>query len=103
MQPAAGRADDLGQAALDRHVDVLVAGREREAAGLELLRDRVEPLEQRVAILVADDALRGEHAGVRAALLDVVGPEAAVEADRGVQPLEVRVLRLGEARHAAAV
>ena len=34
--------DDLGQPALDRHVDVLVAGLEREGARLELGRDRVE-------------------------------------------------------------
>ena len=37
---------------------------------------------------------------MRARLRDVVGPEPPVEADRGVERLEDRVLGLGEARHA---
>ena len=49
VQPPADRPGDLGQAALDRHVDVLVAGREREAALAQLLLDRVESREQRLA------------------------------------------------------
>ena len=37
VQRAADRADELGQAALDRHVDVLVVGREARSARRELL------------------------------------------------------------------
>ena len=40
VQPAAGLADALGQAGLDVHVDVFQRGIEREAAGLDLVRDR---------------------------------------------------------------
>ena len=36
---------------------------------------------------------------MRARLLDVIGAEAPVEADRGVELAEDRVLGLGEARH----
>ena len=49
----ADRARELGEAALDRHVDVLVVGREREAPLAQLRRDRVEAREQRVAVLGA--------------------------------------------------
>ena len=99
----ADRAGELGQPPLDRHVDVLVVGREREAPAVELGLDRVEAREQRVAVVLADDPAGA--ASMRACArdcCDVVGPEAPVEADRGVQALEGRVLRLGEARHARA-
>jgi hypothetical protein len=36
-------------------------------------------------------------------LRDVLGPQTPVEIDRGVQPLEVRMLRLVEAGHARSV
>ena len=99
VELAADRPDDLGQAPLDRHVDVLVLLAERERAAVELLLDALEPAQQRVAVGVADDRGRGEHRRVRARLLDVVGPEPPVEADRGVELAEDRVLGLREARH----
>ena len=40
VQAPAGLADALGQARLDVHVDVFQRRVEREAAGLDLLRDR---------------------------------------------------------------
>ncbi len=52
VQPPADRPDDLGQTPLDRHVDVLVVGdRTRKRPSAQLARDRVEPGQQRVAIL----------------------------------------------------
>ena len=51
VQLAADRAGDLGQPPLDRHVDVLVVGPERELARVELRLDAVEPAEQRVAVV----------------------------------------------------
>ncbi len=91
MQPPADRADDLGQAPLDRHVDVLVVRpRTRNAPVAQLARSTcVEPGEQRVAVGGRDDPSRGEHLRVRARLRDVLRPQAPVEVDRGVQPLEV--------------
>ena len=92
-------ADDLGQPALDGHVDVLVGVRERELALFELALDAVETVQQRVAVGVADDAGGGQHRRVRARLLDVVGTQPPVEADRRVELLEDGILRLREARH----
>jgi hypothetical protein len=40
VQAAAGLADVFGEPRLDVHVDVLERGVEREAAGLDLVRDR---------------------------------------------------------------
>jgi hypothetical protein len=71
--------DKLDQAALDRHVNVLVVGREREAALPELPRDGVQAGEQLVAFLLRDDGDRSEHRGMRARLRDVVTPQAPVE------------------------
>ena len=68
MQAPADRAGDLGEAALDRHVDVLVVGRHGEAALAQLALDRVEPGEQRVTILAGDDPLRA--ASMRACARD---------------------------------
>jgi hypothetical protein len=99
VQLAADRPDDLRQPALDRHVDVLVVVAEGEATAVHLLRHPLEPAEQRVAVGLADDPGRSEHPRVGARLLDVVGPEAPVEPDRGVQLAEDPVLGLREARH----
>ena len=104
VQAPADRPDDLRQAPLDRHVDVFVLRLERERAPRrELLRDLVEPREQRVAILRRDDPARGQHARVRARLRDVLRPQPPIELDRVVQALEVGVLGLVEARHARSV
>ena len=62
---------------------------------------RSQAAEQRVAVGVGDDPGRGEHRRVRARLLDVVGPEPPVEADRGVELAEDGMLWLREARHPA--
>ena len=54
------------------------------------------------AVGLRHDSLRREHPRVCAGLRDVVRPQPPIEADRGVQRLEGRVLWLGEARHAGA-
>ena len=97
-------ADDLGQPPLDRHVDVLVGVQERELAGVELglRRGRAPPSSASRSASVMIPAA-GEHRRVRARLLDVVGPEAPVEADRGVQRPEDRIRRQREARHRPAI
>jgi hypothetical protein len=97
------RAGDLGDAALDRHVDVLVVVAEGEAPLVELASDLVERREQLVAVAGLDDALLREHAHVRPRLGDVVRAQAPVEADRGVKGAEGVVLGLGEAGHAPPV
>ena len=100
VQLAADRPGDRRQPPLDRHVDVDVARLERELPVLELGLDPLQARQQRVAIGLGDDPGRREHLRVRARLLDVVGAEAPVVADRGVELREDPVGRLGEARHA---
>ena len=82
VQPAADRPCDLGQAPLDRHVNVLVADGEREALLAQLGLYVVQAREQRVAIARRDDATVGQHLHVRARLRDVLRPQAPVEGDR---------------------
>jgi hypothetical protein len=67
-----------------------------------LVLDAVEPVQQRVAVLVGDDPGLGDHPDVRPRLLDVVRAEPPVEADRRVELLEDGVLRDAETRHRAA-
>jgi hypothetical protein len=99
VQLAADGPCDRRDAPLDRHVDVLVLGLERERAGGQLGLDGVERRQQRVALLGAEDRLRREHPRMGARALDVVGPQPLVEGQRRVQAPEDRVLGLGEARH----
>ena len=103
VELAPHRAGDLGEAPLDRHVDVLVVVADLELASRELAGDRVEPGEQRVALAVVDDPGAVERAHVRARALDVLRPQPQVEADRGVDAGEERVLWLVEAGHRAYV
>jgi len=94
VQLAADGAGELRDATLDRHVDVLVCWREREATVIELTLDLVQRPQQRVAIVGGDDRARREHGRVRARLSDVIRPQTPVEAERGVQLVEDVVLRL---------
>ena len=99
VELAADRADDLGQPPLDGHVDVLVGVEEPELVGVELGLDAIEPVEQLVAVGLGDDPHRGEHRRVGAGLLDVVGIEPPIEADRRVHPHENWVGGQREATH----
>ena len=94
VELAADRPDELGQPSLDRAVDVLVLRRKAKALGSELVGDRVESAQQFVALRGADDLAAGEHHGVRPRLRDVVRPEAAIEAERGVERPKIGILRL---------
>jgi hypothetical protein len=101
VQLAADRAGELGQAALDRHVDVLVVGGEPKAARPQLALDSGQAGQQVVAVLGRDDVLGGQHARVGPGLGQVVRPQALVEAQRGVERPEGGILRQREARHRA--
>ena len=99
MDLAADPTRDLGQPPLDRHVDVLVAAGEREIPELELGRDAVEPVEQRGELVVVEDPGRPQRPGVGPRLPHVVGGQAPVEAQRGVELPEDGVGFLLEAGH----
>jgi hypothetical protein len=99
VELSANGSDDLGQASLDRCVDVLVAGSERENSAVELRRDRIEAATQLVGLRGGDDRATREHARVRLRLGYVVAPKTTVEVQRSVDRLEVGVLWLSESRH----
>ena len=88
VQPPARVAGDLGEAPLDGGVDVLVGLAEGERAGSELLRDLGEARVDRRGVGRGDDAAGAEHAGVGARGGHVLGPQAPVDRQRRVEPVE---------------
>ena len=88
VQAPAGVADQLGEAALDGRVDVLVAGREGERAVAELAGDPLQALVDGGGVLGRDDPRRAEHPGVRARGGHVLRPHAPVDRQRGVDAVE---------------
>jgi hypothetical protein len=65
VQAAAGRANDLGQPALDVEVNVLELFGEGEAPGLDLCLNLVQAAHDLPGIGLGDDALLREHGGMR--------------------------------------
>jgi hypothetical protein len=64
VQLRAGRSGELGDAALDRSVDVLVGGGEHEPTPIELAGDDIERVDHLVAFEIGDDAGAGQPAHV---------------------------------------
>jgi hypothetical protein len=96
VELAARGADQLGEAALHRGVDVLVSGREGEGAGVQLARDFGETVQQELALAVVEHAGGDQGAHVGAAAGDVLAPQPPVDRQRrGVGP-HGRVGRPGE-------
>ena len=90
MELAAERPDDLGQTALDRHVDVLVGVEELELSRVELGRDRVEAALKLGQLAGVDHAGALEPGGMHPRALDVLRHrrwskpiEALIRANRG--------------------
>ena len=79
MQLGARGAGDLGQAAFDRQMDVLVGQIEAKTAGFDLAFDLLESLDDPIRFGVADQSRLGDHAGVRDRAADIVPEQAAVE------------------------
>ncbi len=84
---------------LDRHVDVLVVFFEVERLGRELVAYLLEAADHLVQLLVGEHSRAVQRTRMRDRAGDVVRPQAPVEADGRVDPLEQRVLRLVEAPH----
>ena len=86
VQAAAGVADLVDQPRLDVHVHVLERVVPRQLAARELAPRRgADPSRDRRRVGGGDDALRGEHLGVRDRAGDVVREQPMIEADRGVE------------------
>jgi hypothetical protein len=89
------------QPPFDRHVDVLVRVLEGERARLELGGDGVEALVERAEAIVVDDLQLAQRAQMRLRARDVLPPQAPVEAQRRVEPLEQWILVVGKPGHGA--
>src|SRR5262249_27847011 len=87
VEAPGGGADQLAQPRLDIGMDVLELYLEGEAAFGDLGLDLVEAKRDGLAVGLTEDALANQHGGVGPAAGDVLAPEAAVDADRGVDPL----------------
>src|SRR5262249_13256557 len=110
VQLPAERADQLRQAALDRHVDVLVALPEVEAAAVELREHAAQPRVEAAALARCQQLRSYERLHVRPAARDVVWVEHAVDGQRRGELLddprggcvEATGPRLGSGARAAA-
>ena len=78
-------ADALGEHLLHEHMDVLAAGIHRQGAAADIREDLAQAGAQLVALGVGDDAPGREHGGVGHAAADVLGVQALVKADGGVE------------------
>jgi hypothetical protein len=76
-----GGRDALRERALDVHVHVLEVAAPDELAGGDLLGDGVEAPQNRVTLLLRQDAGLGQHRGVGLRAADILGPETMVERD----------------------
>ncbi len=94
MELPAQRADDLGQPAFDRHMDVLIVLGELEGSARELVADLLETFEHLGELVVGQDTGAAQGLRVGFGARDVLLPQTLVEADRSIDPLEERVLGL---------
>ncbi len=100
VQLRPGVARQLGEPALDRHVDVLVLVARHERAVLDLAADGGEPFFDGSPLRRVEHAGLLERVRVRDAALDVLAPEAPVEGQRRVEGHERGVALAGEATRA---
>ena len=96
MQALAGVADQRGEALLDVEVHIFEVNRPFELPGFDFLRHLRHAALNVGQILGADDALLGEHLGVRQRAANVLPPHPLVEIDRGGIALDEVGNRLGE-------
>ena len=94
MQALASLADATRQLALDGHMNVLIVDVEGKVAGIDILFDSGQALGNRLLVLGTDDALGGQHLGMRLRAGDILLIEMFVDRQR-----RAKLLRdLGHAR-----
>ena len=94
MQALARLANAARQLTLNGHVDVLVVDIEGKVTGIDIPLDGGQALGNRLLILNADDALGGQHLGVRLGAGNILLIEMLVDRQR-----RTKLLRdLGHAR-----
>jgi hypothetical protein len=77
-------------------VDVFQRARKFEATLGDFRRDKVESRDDLRGVLARNDALIGQHAGMRLGAGDVLGRQRLVEVDGGVDLLHDGVRRFSE-------
>ena len=78
-------------------MDVLGVGVDGESAGGQVIRDGGQTAQNIFAVLLGDDALLCQHGGVDAAAAHILRDHPLVKADGGVEIIDARIDRLGEA------
>ena len=97
VQLLSGVTNQRRQPRFDIHVHVFQRHRPVELPGLDFGQHLLQPVDDRVALCFRQDALSGEHVGVRDGPPDIVTIEALVERHRRGKRFDERVSRLAEA------
>ena len=84
VQPPGRLADQLLQPRFDIHVDIFQGAGKAEFPGIDLGFDRAKPVGDRLGVRLGNDAATRQHIGMSDRSFYVLGVEAAVEADGGV-------------------
>ena len=92
MQTRARLANTPCEFALDGHVDVFVVDVEDKAARIDIGLDLLKTGANRLLILARDDALRGEHGGMRLGTGNILLVELPINRQRRAKLLR----RLGD-------
>ncbi len=89
--------DPGGKGLFHKGVDVLGGGVDFQGAAGQVVGDGSQSAQNRLAVLLRDNALTGQHGGVDTAALHVLGNHPLVEPDGGVKIVHTGVNRLGKA------
>ena len=84
-------AHALGQHLLDEHVDVLAAHVEFQRAGIQIVQNPLQRVDERRRVLLRNDALCAEHRRVRHAALDILPVHFTVKPDGRVEIIRNRI------------
>ena len=77
--------DAMGQDLLHKHVDIFTGHVEFQRAGVQVVQNARETLDELVGIFICNDMLGGQHGGVGHGAGDILPVHPAVKMDRGVE------------------
>ena len=81
MQPPGGGTDQFGEPRLDIEMNVFQLALEDEGSRGDFLLDRVQPAQDRLAVILGNDPFGRQHAAMGAASGQVFARQALVEID----------------------
>ena len=76
---------------------ILGVGVDLQRTACQIVGNGGQPAEDILAVLFGDDALLGQHGGVDPAAAHILRDHPLVKADGGVEVIDARIDRLGEA------